>query len=625
MTTPQHRCVFVGNIPYDATEEQLVQICEEVGPVVSFRLVVDRETGKPKGYGFCEYRDEETAASARRNLQGYEINGRQLRVDYAENDKSVDRNRDQGRGGPGLASNFDSQKSSVGPAIPVDPSFNQPIGLGVAAAAASVMAGALGEPQTSVMDQNQSAIQGQTNVGGNDPLTLHLASLSKNQLYEFLNEMKALAQQNRQQARHILLLHPQIPKAIFQAQIMLGIVSTQMAPNFRSDSVIQPGHQGQIRLAQNQIQPGKPTQMQVGQQGQAQLLQQSQPQNIPMQHLMQPPPLQTSAKVIQPSQSQVPQTVLQSLPSSSQGLNLPVQPPMQSPPRTVLPQVPPILSGQPQQPSNQPGLGSLHQPPLPQQPRPVLQSLPPAGQVQNQPTQNMGFKPSSVPHQLSTQAPFQSGNHPQNTLGIPFQKHTQPPLPNLPPPLQSYQMGSGSTAGTALHIGSDAIHSSTGPSNFPSNSGLINLGIEGALQVGRGSNLVQGLGGIPDVSWSQVPQSAGGLCGDLAAVASTSAGLPNIEDGGKQPYTAVGGGNVGIGSGSSDGGVGDGPAHSQGPSQMPIEGMLQPQQPASHGAQLTPELESALLQQVMSLTPEQINSLPPDQQQQVLQLQQMLR
>ncbi len=130
----------VGNIPYDATEEQLVHICEEVGPVVSFRyalfffffnlllilvlyrmslpcsklqtpldlisiflflvvrLVLDRETGKPKGYGFCEFRDEETALSARRNLQGYEINGRQLRVDFAENEKGGgggERNRDQ--------------------------------------------------------------------------------------------------------------------------------------------------------------------------------------------------------------------------------------------------------------------------------------------------------------------------------------------------------------------------------------------------------------------------------------------------------------------------------------------------------------------------------------------------
>nr|ADE75886.1 unknown [Picea sitchensis] len=185
-------------------------------------------------------------------------------------------------------------------------------------------------------------------------------------------------------------------------------------------------------------------------------------------------------------------------------------------------------------------------------------------------------------------------------------------------------MGSGSTVGTTLHVGSDAIRSSTGPSNLASNAGFVNLGIEGALQVGRGSNLIQGLGGIPDVSWSQVQQSAGVVCGDLATVASTSVGIPNIEDGSKV-YTAAGGGNGGLASGSSESGVGASPVHSQGPSQMPVEGMSQPQQPPSHGAQLTPELESALLQQVMSLTPEQINSLPPDQQQQVLQLQQMLR
>lgn len=59
------------------------------------RLVIDKETGKPKGYGFCEYKDEETALSARRNLQGYEINGRQLRVDFAENGRNTDRNREK--------------------------------------------------------------------------------------------------------------------------------------------------------------------------------------------------------------------------------------------------------------------------------------------------------------------------------------------------------------------------------------------------------------------------------------------------------------------------------------------------------------------------------------------------
>ena len=43
------RSVFVGNIPYEATEEKLKDIFAEVGPVVSFKLVFDRETGKPMG------------------------------------------------------------------------------------------------------------------------------------------------------------------------------------------------------------------------------------------------------------------------------------------------------------------------------------------------------------------------------------------------------------------------------------------------------------------------------------------------------------------------------------------------------------------------------------------------
>lgn len=53
-----------------------------------FRLVYDRETGKPKGYGFCEYKDQETALSAMRNLNGCEISGRSLRVDNACTEKS---------------------------------------------------------------------------------------------------------------------------------------------------------------------------------------------------------------------------------------------------------------------------------------------------------------------------------------------------------------------------------------------------------------------------------------------------------------------------------------------------------------------------------------------------------
>ncbi|KAL8513289.1 hypothetical protein ACS0TY_019481 [Phlomoides rotata] len=250
----QHRCVFVGNIPYDATEEQLLQLCEEIGPVVSFRLVIDRETGKPKGYGFCEYKDGETASSARHNLQGYVINGRQLRVDFAENDKNADRNREQGRGGPGIATNVDAQKQIGGPAVLGHSSLHQPIGDSVAMAAATVMAVALGSAQNATTS-NEIGLQNHSLLG-TDPLTRHLAKMSRSQLTDIVSEVKAMATQNKEQAQQLLLAFPKFPKALFQAQIMLGLVSPQMLPmpNIRQASAppVQP-------LVQNgQTLPGLP-------------------------------------------------------------------------------------------------------------------------------------------------------------------------------------------------------------------------------------------------------------------------------------------------------------------------------------------------------------------------------
>ncbi|TDH73756.1 hypothetical protein CCR75_003627 [Bremia lactucae] len=95
-SSAKERSVFVGNIPYDVTEDMLKEIFSEAGAVINFRLVTDRESGKPKGYGFCEYADGATALSAMRNLNGYEVSGRNLRVDFADGgDKSssVDRKR----------------------------------------------------------------------------------------------------------------------------------------------------------------------------------------------------------------------------------------------------------------------------------------------------------------------------------------------------------------------------------------------------------------------------------------------------------------------------------------------------------------------------------------------------
>ena len=68
----------------------------------TFRLVYDRETGKPKGYGFCEYQDVETAQSAMRNLNNYDFNGRPLRVGVAAGEQNRDEMKglQQALGGP---------------------------------------------------------------------------------------------------------------------------------------------------------------------------------------------------------------------------------------------------------------------------------------------------------------------------------------------------------------------------------------------------------------------------------------------------------------------------------------------------------------------------------------------
>ncbi|CAN6219774.1 unnamed protein product [Urochloa humidicola] len=77
------RVVFVGNIPYHASEQELRDACELIGPVRSLRLAADPATGKRKGYAFVEYPDDETARSACRNLAGYQLRGRELRVGLA--------------------------------------------------------------------------------------------------------------------------------------------------------------------------------------------------------------------------------------------------------------------------------------------------------------------------------------------------------------------------------------------------------------------------------------------------------------------------------------------------------------------------------------------------------------
>uniref|UniRef100_A0A914V1F2 RRM domain-containing protein n=1 Tax=Plectus sambesii TaxID=2011161 RepID=A0A914V1F2_9BILA len=75
--------LFVGNLPYQTTEDELGNFFSRAGNVVNIRIVSDRDTGRPKGFAFCEFDDEQGAQRAIDTLDGTEFNGRSIRVNWA--------------------------------------------------------------------------------------------------------------------------------------------------------------------------------------------------------------------------------------------------------------------------------------------------------------------------------------------------------------------------------------------------------------------------------------------------------------------------------------------------------------------------------------------------------------
>ena len=75
------KTIYVGNINYQATEEDLKNVFSEYGEVTSVKIINDRETGRSKGFGFVEM--ESGAEKAIEELDGQEFQGRRLRVNEA--------------------------------------------------------------------------------------------------------------------------------------------------------------------------------------------------------------------------------------------------------------------------------------------------------------------------------------------------------------------------------------------------------------------------------------------------------------------------------------------------------------------------------------------------------------
>ncbi len=75
--------MYVGNLPYTASEDEIRDLFAQHGEVFSVKLITDRETGRPRGFGFVEM-DDDQAEAAMESLNGTEIGGRLLRVNEAK-------------------------------------------------------------------------------------------------------------------------------------------------------------------------------------------------------------------------------------------------------------------------------------------------------------------------------------------------------------------------------------------------------------------------------------------------------------------------------------------------------------------------------------------------------------
>jgi cleavage stimulation factor subunit 2 len=180
----QKHDIFVGNLAFNTTEEQLHQAFSEIGRVINVRLVTDLETGKPRGFAFVEFEDPQAALAAIRNMNDYELNGRRIRVNF-------------------------SNSSHL-----------------------EVLAGKLGmdfSAQTQQRAKAQSAASVSTATGGNQgssAVAAALRGLAKGEMYDVVAKLKEIADRDADEARRLISGHPQLPEALLYLMSQLDMIKT---------------------------------------------------------------------------------------------------------------------------------------------------------------------------------------------------------------------------------------------------------------------------------------------------------------------------------------------------------------------------------------------------------------
>lgn len=88
--------LYVGNLNFAMTDEDLEQAFAEFGEIISATIVRDRVSGRSRGFGFVEFANADDARKAKEELNGKPVQGRALRIDEAKDQRRSERNRFDG-------------------------------------------------------------------------------------------------------------------------------------------------------------------------------------------------------------------------------------------------------------------------------------------------------------------------------------------------------------------------------------------------------------------------------------------------------------------------------------------------------------------------------------------------
>lgn len=213
------KVIYITSIPYDKTEEQVLDIAKSVGPVVSSKLLFDRETGKSRGVCLVEYPDYETASSAVRNLNNFPVSGgdgskggmmrRYLKCNFASESTIIRLLNGEGwNGGRGYGGeNSGDSRYELEREIP-------PLPAGV-----------------NVMDSSMDGL--------NAAIYQALANINEPRMKNLVRDAKVMSDDNPELMEVLLETHPQLIYALVQGAMLLNLASPAKIKELLAEQVVE--------------------------------------------------------------------------------------------------------------------------------------------------------------------------------------------------------------------------------------------------------------------------------------------------------------------------------------------------------------------------------------------------